>query len=297
MLRLLRVEISRLLARRVVRLLTLALVVGMLVLNGVQFARASKHFDPAGRQPSSTFVVGPDGTSTEVQQFGFPRDPRFKMAEKAHEQTKAVGIVVSLLAFMVGTSFIGAEWAAGTLQALLFWEPRRERVLLAKMAGLSVAVAVASFFFQMVELGISFLTATFRGTFTGTSAHFYREIFLTSGRLAGLAVFTALLAFAIAGLTRHTAAALGVAFAYFAILENVLRSWRPGWARYLVSNQFAALVEKRLLLEGPVRATADGFVEGKVFVLTMGRATLTLVCYLAIALGAMTLLFTRRDVT
>ncbi len=294
--RLLYVEVRRLLSRRAARLLFLALVAGMFVLDGVQFAQSSGRppeivvIEQELRTPSGEIVPG-HGSAQYV------RDKNYRMTEEAPGQVKAVGIIASIFAFMVGTSFIGAEWAAGTLQALLFWEPRRARVLLAKMAALAGVTAAVSFVLQLVQLGLLYLTADLRGTLAGATGPFYREMIWTSGRLAGLAVFTGLLAFAIAGLTRHTAAALGVAFAYFAVLENVLRGFRPGWSRFLISSQFAALVEKRLLLHMPSRVTSEGFFEGKAFVLTMGRATLTLIVYLAIALAAMTVLFVRRDVT
>ncbi len=302
MLRLVRVEVRRLFARRMVRLSLLVLLGFMLLLNGVQFAKASKNVERVQRPNSSIQVpvpaepgdVAPPGTVVEFQEL--VDDPRYIMRESGPNDVKAIGGMFSFVVFLIGASFVGAEWTAGTMQALLFWEPRRHLVLLAKALALAAAAFVTSVALQALQLGFSFVTAQARGTTAGADGDFYRELFLTIGRVGLLAVFTALLAFAIAGFTRHSGAALGVGFAYFLLEMIVLRQWRPAWERHYLFSLFRGLVDKRVTIHGPP-IFRQGEYHENVFVLTAGRSTLMLAIYLALALGAATLMFTQRDVT
>ena len=54
-----------------------------------------------------------------------------------------VSVMVGAFGFLVGASFIGAEWNNATMSGLLLWEPRRWRVFTTKLAG-SVSTSIHS---------------------------------------------------------------------------------------------------------------------------------------------------------
>ena len=68
---------------------------------------------------------------------GGPRD-----LANLRDGVKAVAGIFAFMAFLVGATAAGAEWSAGTMQSLLYWEPRRVRVMVAKVAALAAAVVV-----------------------------------------------------------------------------------------------------------------------------------------------------------
>ena len=48
--------------------------------------------------------------------------------------------LLALFGFVVGASFVGAEWSTGGMMNLLVWRPRRVRLLLGKLAALLLGV-------------------------------------------------------------------------------------------------------------------------------------------------------------
>ena len=52
----------------------------------------------------------------------------------------------------------------------------------------------------------------------------------------------ALIGFSIATLSRNTAAALRIAFGYFAIVENAIRGLRPHWTPWLLGDNLAVVI-------------------------------------------------------
>ena len=58
------------------------------------------------------------------------------------ELLRGTSINIIVIGWLVGASLAGAEWAAGTMTTLLAWEPRRIRVLLAKLVAAIVTVLV-----------------------------------------------------------------------------------------------------------------------------------------------------------
>ncbi len=331
MLGLLRAEVRRLTSRRLTRILGgLALLVVLLV-EGRVFTESNRDLDAARRraeQQASGYTdeasfrelcesmkagdavpIEVDCASPEARQyvmgqnmFGSPedyyRDPRLLGRQALPDGARAVAVGVAILAFLVGASFVGADWHHGTMQALLFWEPRRPRVLLAKaLALVAVAVAFAAAL-QAVVYALTFLTAATRGSTEGVTAGLQMSVLLTALRGMIVVAVTALLGYAVSGLARITAASLGVAFVYFVIVENVLRGYRPGWRRYLFSENVTAVLLKRIEITPPEAVMYGDMGMGYTPQYLGGvRGVVTLAVYMALLLGAFFVTFTRRDVT
>ena len=320
MISLVRSEITRLTSRRVARVTALVILAIIVLTLGRLFLVSSNDAGPelakaeaaaAAQRAQCEFAqqaaqngqfegeVGPEGFQCDqITASDFFNDPRLVARDALRDGTKAVAVGVAIFAFAIGASYVGADWGAGTMQALLFWETRRGRVLFAKAAALvSVLVAFVAFATVIVYAGL-WLIALTRGTTEGATGGFHVANVLTMLRGALLVSFTGLFGFAVAGLARHSGASLFGGFVYFVIVENLLRGLRPQWERWLLAENFSAVLNKRtpLFLEQAVSGI-DELGRRDVYMLSGVRGSVMLGFYLALLLGAFYLAFTRRDVT
>ena len=196
--------------------------------------------------------------------------------------TKTVVVFVAMAAFVVASSYVGADWSAGTLQALLFWEPRRPRVLAAKaLALLSVSLAFLLAFWAFVYGGV-WLTAAARGSTAGLTGGDHMSNLLTLGRGAVLMSLAALFAYGLAGLTRLSASAPIFGFGYLIAFEVILGNFRPSIRPWLLISNVDGLLNLR-----------SAIVPG----LDAWEAALRLGAFSELMLAAFVVAFTRRDVT
>jgi hypothetical protein len=137
-----------------------------------------------------------------------------------------------VIGWLLGASFIGAEWHAGTVTTLLTWETRRIRVLLTKAIASVACVFVLTLFLQAVLLGALSAMASFNGSVAGADG-WLTETAAVGVRVSALAAVAAAIGFAFAAVGRNTAAALGAGFAYVVVVENLVRGLKPAWSRWL----------------------------------------------------------------
>ncbi|MEU5725697.1 ABC transporter permease subunit [Micromonospora sp. NPDC047738] len=130
---------------------------------------------------------------------------------------------VALFAFIVGASFVGAEWSTGGMMNLLLWRPKRLAVLGTKLAALLTTVLGVSVVLGAFWTLAFWLIGTYKGTTAEVTAGVWRSIGLDGLRAVGLVLAVGAVAFALASLGRHTAMALGAAVAVFAISEVAIR--------------------------------------------------------------------------
>ena len=119
-------------------------------------------------------------------------------------------LVLVSVGWMLGASAIGADWHSGHLTTILTWEPRRGRVLVAKIAAALTGVFVLSLVIQAL-LGVALRVAVLSTIFAGFG-------------------------FGLASAGRNTAVALGVGFGYLVIVENLVRGLRPQWTPWLLTD-------------------------------------------------------------
>lgn len=226
-----------------------------------------------GRGP----VFSPDGQVVEVEPFrarteaetrqveaqcrrlidpaGY--DQQFHLVDLWHTQEGGesyLGITFVFLgigAVVGGASMVGAEWKAGAFTTLLTWEPRRLRVAVTKLLAAGLLATVVSVLLQLVFIGALAPTVAFRGTTGGADAEWFRGLAGAMGRGASLAGLGAVVGGAVAMVGRSTAAALGVAFAYLAVFEAVIRAWKPMMARWLLGENAAIFLTGRRLQGAP----------------------------------------------
>lgn len=222
---LLRAELLRMRSRRLFRWVAV-LTLGLLLLTYVtvvlpaldRFARFSGQFTQI--DPSSGFSVATPVPSIVIS------------AIRAAFLPPLLG-----MGLIVGASHVGAEWASRGVTNLLFWEPRRARVLSAKFLAVGGTLFVAT----LVVLGLLLLSVSTGGT---------RGALLDSGslllfalRVAGLVAVTSIIAATIAAVARSTTAAAGVSFLLLAIVEPLLYANIDGYERIGISISAARFVE------------------------------------------------------
>jgi len=155
---------------------------------------------------------------------------------------KGSSLVLLSVAWMLGASAIGAEWHAGHVTTILTWEPRRGRVMAAKIVASLTSVFVLSLAVQAV-LGIALaIDAAGRGSTAGVDASWLSEAAAVALRVALLSSIFAGFGFALASVGRNTAVALGVGFGYLVIVENLVRGLRPQWTPWLLTDNAGLFV-------------------------------------------------------
>jgi ABC-2 type transport system permease protein len=299
------VELRRLLARRLVRVMALVLVVGIVAAPPLvdwafrERARIERDADlercvqaqPPKRRDGVTAPTIPADVAVPAQRQRLceaaipPRDGTFQLREMG-EILRPMGALLAIAAFMVGASAVGADWQAGFLPTLLTWEGRRGRVFVAKLVAVAATVALAVAAWQLL-LGLALVPfAAVRDATAGTGGTWLRETAGLGLRVAAVSAGAAGLGYALAVVSRGTAGALGLGLAYLLVLESVLSSnFKPVRPWLVVDNAV-------VFVKGQFEGGPGGDVPGR----TVVAAAAVLVAYAAAALASAAVVFRRRDV-
>ena len=198
---------------------------------------------------------------------------------------KGSAFILIVLGMVIGASSVGADWQAGTMAALLTWEPRRVRIYVVRVAVVIGSVFVLAVGLQIL-LGLELAAAAaLRGTTLGTGSPWLRDVAGTVLRIGAASAFGASLGVTLAMIGRNTAAALGVAFGYIAIVESLLRGFIPKISSSLLSTNLVVFVD------GKAGTSETGSV------IAVGRASFTIAIYAAALFVIALALFRTRDVT
>ena len=122
-----------------------------------------------------------------------------------------------------------------------------------------------------------------RGTTEGIDSGWVRSLSGVGLRVAAVSVLGALIGFSIATIGRNTAAALGIAFGYLAIVENAIRGLRPRWTPWLLGDNIVVVITNQ--------PQSFPLVDRS----TLGAATL-LACYTLVLVAVAVATFRRRDI-
>lgn len=253
--------------------------------------------DPAQRPPDvpAEEFCGPELTAeTERVENYLSRQP-FVLANNMQAGAVVVGVFTSLLAFLIGATFIGAEWSTRSIVALLFWEPRRLTVIGVKLLVTGAMAALFGVLAQASWAGTAQVLARTHGTTAGLPADFWNDVLAQQARCVALVTLIALLGFAIANVVRNTGASLGVGFVYFAIAENVVGFVRPAWQEWLITPNIFALLSNggHRISVRPGLGQDDGPVREVVLTNLHGGLVIGGITAAIVAVGV--ILFKRRD--
>jgi ABC-2 type transport system permease protein len=270
MIRLTGVELRRLTARR----LTVIGVVGLLLITGcLLFATwlnarpmsladqqsAQKQFEIAHKDWVDNAATNKQVCEADWQKQPEPKPkieemcsyPEPKLDDFGKPKTVFAAVMPDLLlgssyllvftAFLIGASFVGAEFSTGAIGNWLTFEPRRLRVYGSKiLAAAAGFVPIAAVVLGVLTLGTYLIVAELGDT--ATAGKVWGDLTATGGRAVLMTALGAALGGVTGLLLRHTAAAIGVVMGYLVLIEGVFGSFLSQAQPWLVKLNFDAFV-------------------------------------------------------
>lgn len=312
--RLVKVELTRLLGRRAVVVLTVlgALIVGAIAAGVLYYARPVSDAERAAavaeaeRYNAEPWMVKDiehcerRGNTTDfceqqllLEPDQFMQRMPLDVANGFEDWVIAMTGVLAMLALLIGSTFVGADYSSGSIGTQLVFQPGRSKMWSAKSAALAIGLTC---FAALI------LTAA-NGTIYAAAKAWDRPVpdpvvgdwSAAVGRGLLLVVAAGIGGYAIALLARHTAAALGLIAAYGIAGEAVARAIWPDSERWLLSNHLIAWVGGDWKLERwDACASADCVPDIMPFT-TVGAGTYLGLLAVAAAVASWAV-FRRRDV-
>lgn len=208
--------------------------------------------------------------------------------------------LLAFAAFLIGASFVGAEFSSGAIGNWLTFEPRRLRVYGSKLLAAAVGmVPVAVVVLAVLTMG-TYLIIDQLGITAGTTGKVWGDLAELGGRTVALTAAAGALGGVVALLLRHTAAAIGVAMGYLVLVEGVFGGFLTKVQPWLVRLNFDAWIKHDTTYwVQKCEPMADGgyacnSIE-KVLSFEHGAWYLGIIAVLLIAIGAA--VFNRRDIS
>jgi ABC-2 type transport system permease protein len=197
---------------------------------------------------------------------------------------QGVSLVTIVGGWILAASLVGAEWAAGTITTFLTWEPRRLRVLAAKLFAALLLVLVLSLVLLSLFAAAMWFVALTRGS-TVVDPGFLGSLGGSILRSSLLSAGAGVLGASIAMIARNAAASMAAGFVYLGVVEALIRGFKPSLARWLVGNNGLIVVTGKDL-------GLDPFADP----VSLATASLTLVAYAAALVVIAGVSFRARDV-
>jgi ABC-2 type transport system permease protein len=155
---------------------------------------------------------------------------------------EGVSSITTILGLVVGASVVAVSWQTGTISTILTWEPRRLRWFAARILVLAAGVLVMTLaIVAFLSAGLA-LAAMLRGSTVGIDRTWWSDVLTTALRVAVAASISAVIGGAVAAVGRHTAAALGVVFAWTAVVEGLIRGLRPHFTPWLLGDNLVSFL-------------------------------------------------------
>ncbi|GAA0598828.1 ABC transporter permease [Kribbella sandramycini] len=227
------------------------------------------------------------------EEFG---KPQAVFRQIAPNMLQGSAYLLLFAAFLVGASFVAAEFSTGAIGNWLTFEPRRLRVYGSKMAAaglwfVPLGIAVTG----VLTLGIYLITARL-GSTAGTD---WSDIVGLIARVVTTTAIGAVIGGVVGLVLRHTAAALGLAMGYIVLVEGIFASFLQNAQPWLLVRNFDAFVlhDTRYVLNKCVTQADGNYVCNQIEkTLTFEHGAWYLGILTLVALLGAGLIFQRRDV-
>jgi ABC-type transport system involved in multi-copper enzyme maturation permease subunit len=248
---LMKAELRRALSRRLLRWLLLLTVLGAVGGGLLAFINSGGTHDPFSRDKLHGILLGTSG-------------------------------VLTVVAWLMGASLVGAEFPSRSMTTTLTYEPRRLRLFATKaVAAIVVAAAFSAVALAIITLAMTPANAAHGASNVGDPT--IGSLFGVVGRAMVVSGVASAIGFAIAAIGRNTAAALGAGFGYVIVLEQIVGGV---WAK---SRRWLLLGNTIVFLSGK---NSGGEVPGR----TVTGAAMVLIGIAAAWLIGAGAAFTQRDV-
>jgi hypothetical protein len=228
---------------------------------------------------------GPPNCITQSTNALVHHDRRARIHDNYSETVKGVGIAAIFIAFVIGASFVGAEFGAGSLSTQLIFEPRRVRVVVVKAIAVGIGLALMTIALLLYIGILQWAASELRGVVNGLDGSWFAARAGDIGRVSAAVGLAGIAAYAVTVVARRTVAAVAILLivGWASAIIGSFKAWR--WAaRY---NPATALIE--LVADETRRAGND--------VLLTVRSAAVWSCLWAIVLSAIAaVIFSRREV-
>jgi len=243
------------------------------------------------------------GTGFTVDEYAQSMLPhQFRFVPESDGVLYLAAAILCMFAFVVGASFVGAEWTSGGMTNLLLWRPRRLPLLATKLATGLAGIFVVALGALAFWLGTLWTIAAARGSTAGATSGFWQSLSLSSLRVLGLTLAAAAVGFALASMGRHTAMALGFFIGYLLVVElgarivfgavNIAFPERFTLLPYVVGW----MSKKYVLYDYDVCRFSFDVCEPTRYVITWSSAAWVIGLIAALLVGGAMFAFRRRDV-
>ncbi|MEU4679699.1 ABC transporter permease subunit [Micromonospora sp. NPDC023737] len=255
-----------------------------------------------GRYPDDcSMISAPPREAIEASWF---LPSTFDFRETFSETLIPFAAILALVGFVIGASFIGAEWSSGGMMNLLLWRPKRLTVLLTKLAALLTGMLAVTLPAAVAWFAGFWLVATYRGTTEKVTSGVWQSVTLTGLRAVVLVLVVTTLGFALASLGRHTAMALGGVVAVAVVgqfglgilLDMAGVRFPEAW---LMPTYALAWMQKKVTLQNwdSCNATVFGECKPETLDVTWQHSSVLLAVGAAVILGAALWAMRRRDIS
>lgn len=298
-------ELRRFFARRIVRgTFLIAVLVVVLV---VTITTAKGHpgheysLDPkTGRVTDAATgqVIGDNGSGQIPSQFAGTdengriligeSDTRTNIGKDLGDALEGTGVALLFVSFVLGASFVGAEFNVGSLTTQLLFEPRRWRVHLAK----SVAVAVGASTLALAVMAFvalaMYIGSELNGVVQGLDGAFLAHRTAQALRVAAVVGVGATLAYSVTLVAKRSSAGMTAFFLQFVLLNLI----RPDKMPFGPISHYAPV---RGLLAIVVKHTDAAGIQERAIHTMAGGVVLTTV-WVVVVVGGSGFLFARAEV-
>jgi hypothetical protein len=292
-------ELRRFFARRLVRgtFLVAALIVVIAVSVGTAKGHKGSEFS---YDPSTGTVVRPGATVSEPgSSFAGPdpdsgtyyfsqSDTRTNIGKDLEKVLEGTGIALLFAAFAIGASFVGAEFNVGSLTTQLLFEPRRERVHLAKAAAVAIGAAAVSLAVMAFLAIAMYLGSQFGGVVEGVNGTFVVHRIAEALRIASAIGAGAAMAYAITLVAKRSSAGMIAMFLQYPLLFLLDPAKKP----FGVVSHYLPLRGLLAIASDPARATSVN----ERTIHTMAGGVVLAVIWLVIIVSSSGFVFARTEV-
>jgi ABC-type transport system involved in multi-copper enzyme maturation permease subunit len=257
--------------------------------------------DAAKYPPDCNELAAPSREDFDPQWY---LPPTFDFRADFGSMVTTLAALLGLVAFVVGASFVGAEWHSGGMMNLLLWRPRRLQVLSTKLLAVLVAFTALTAVTAAAWTGVFTFIARQRGTLESMTAGAWRSFALMELRALTLVLVVGAVGFGLASIGRHTAMALGVAIAVVVVFQFGLGAVLSAakvkfFEAYLIPFWIQAWMDKSVRLENTdaCNFSASSGCQPDVLTLTWPMAGALLAAVFVAVVGAAMWTMRSRDVT
>jgi ABC-2 type transport system permease protein len=175
----------------------------------------------------------------KLENFG---KPKTVFAELMPSLLLGSSYLLAFAAFVMGASFVGAEFSSGAIGNWLTFEPRRLRVYGSKLVAAALGMAPLAVVVLAVLTAGTWLIVQHYGIVDGTTGKVWGDLAGTAGRSVAATAGAGALGGVVALLLRHTAAAIGVAMGYLVLVEGLFARALLNFQPWLGKTNFEAWI-------------------------------------------------------